>query len=279
MILNRKDNEIKHRVFLVGCPRSGTTLLQSLIASHPDILSFPESHFFEKLYPRYEPRRKLLRLASRQAKLHVEKFLSKIGYPTPNQTIHFWTVFQRQYTYQFIKALDALTLAQEKSIWLEKTPDHLFHIGTIENSIENVKFIHILRNGPDVIASLYQVTQQYPQYWGGSWSIDKCISKWMTCIQETEKYSHKQNHIKIFYENILAEPDKNLRTICQWLNIPFSKAMLSKRQRPGGITEKYEFWKANIQHEVKRPDFRKFDQLFSSEEKSYILDKLSNSKP
>jgi hypothetical protein len=33
------------RLFLVGCPRSGTTLLQSLLAAHPQIASFPESHF------------------------------------------------------------------------------------------------------------------------------------------------------------------------------------------------------------------------------------------
>ena len=33
-------------IFLVGCPRSGTTLLQSLIAAHPLVTSFSESNFF-----------------------------------------------------------------------------------------------------------------------------------------------------------------------------------------------------------------------------------------
>ncbi|NJL67494.1 MAG: sulfotransferase [Microcoleus sp. SM1_3_4] len=37
------------RIFLVGCPRSGTTILQSLLASHPEIISFPESKFFHYL--------------------------------------------------------------------------------------------------------------------------------------------------------------------------------------------------------------------------------------
>ncbi|NJL55543.1 sulfotransferase [bacterium] len=32
-------------LFLVGCPRSGTTLLQSMLASHPQIASFPETKF------------------------------------------------------------------------------------------------------------------------------------------------------------------------------------------------------------------------------------------
>ncbi|MGL4503377.1 MAG: sulfotransferase family protein, partial [Planktothrix sp.] len=45
------DQIIKNRIFLVGCPRSGTTLLQSLLAAHPQIASFPESHFFQSLAP------------------------------------------------------------------------------------------------------------------------------------------------------------------------------------------------------------------------------------
>ena len=44
MLQNR--HAVKLRVFLVGCSRSGTTLLQVLIASHPRIHSFPETSFF-----------------------------------------------------------------------------------------------------------------------------------------------------------------------------------------------------------------------------------------
>jgi hypothetical protein len=41
--------KIKGRFFLVGCPRSGTTLLQSLIVAHSQIASFPESKFFQRV--------------------------------------------------------------------------------------------------------------------------------------------------------------------------------------------------------------------------------------
>jgi hypothetical protein len=37
------------RIFLVGAPRSGTTILQSLLAAHPEVISFPESKFFHYL--------------------------------------------------------------------------------------------------------------------------------------------------------------------------------------------------------------------------------------
>ena len=37
------------RVFIVGCPRSGTTLVQALLARYPGLHSFPETRFFEAL--------------------------------------------------------------------------------------------------------------------------------------------------------------------------------------------------------------------------------------
>ena len=35
-------------IFIVGCPRSGTTLLQCLIATQKGVVTFPETHFFEQ---------------------------------------------------------------------------------------------------------------------------------------------------------------------------------------------------------------------------------------
>ena len=42
--------QIGQRIFVVGVPRSGTTLLQSLLAGHSALTSFTESHFFDRHY-------------------------------------------------------------------------------------------------------------------------------------------------------------------------------------------------------------------------------------
>ncbi|MEQ8960988.1 MAG: sulfotransferase [Coleofasciculus sp. C2-GNP5-27] len=75
-----KIRTLKERIFLVGCPRSGTTLLQSLLAAHPQIASFPESHFFRHLIPEFEPKRRLLGLSSRRGKPHFQRFMREIGH-------------------------------------------------------------------------------------------------------------------------------------------------------------------------------------------------------
>ena len=45
--VNMLHASMNARAFLVGCQRSGTTLLQVLMANHPDIYSFPETFFFK----------------------------------------------------------------------------------------------------------------------------------------------------------------------------------------------------------------------------------------
>ncbi len=47
--LDAKKANGRRGIFLVGCPRSGTTLLQALLASHPAIRSFPESHYLRHI--------------------------------------------------------------------------------------------------------------------------------------------------------------------------------------------------------------------------------------
>ena len=43
--MRKSITQLPKRVFVVGCPRSGTTLLQSILLTNPSIISFPESHF------------------------------------------------------------------------------------------------------------------------------------------------------------------------------------------------------------------------------------------
>ena len=44
------NQRIDRRIFVVGVPRSGTTLVQSLLAAHSQVTSFTESHFFSRYF-------------------------------------------------------------------------------------------------------------------------------------------------------------------------------------------------------------------------------------
>ncbi len=125
------NSSIHARGFLVGCPRSGTTLLQSLLAAHPRMTSFPESHFFTSLVPD-QPQLCTRGIAARRARHRFQQFVTEIGRPELRRHLPGRAHRIRQHVKVFVNLLDSLTLERGKDRWVEKTPDHLHVVSVIE---------------------------------------------------------------------------------------------------------------------------------------------------
>ena len=102
-------------VFVVGSPRSGTTLLQSLLATHSQIASFPESELFLHIGPE-TPIRRIFGLASRRVRSRLKKFFgSELNRPEIMSQFSPTTLFISQYVNKFVSVLDSLTKEMGKS--------------------------------------------------------------------------------------------------------------------------------------------------------------------
>jgi hypothetical protein len=266
------------RVFLVGCARSGTTLLQSLLASHPSIASYPESHFFRHLSG--GRRWRWVGLPSRRARPRLEQFLGELAHPSAPRALPRRVVLRRQYVSFFLGLLDSLALGERKAIWIEKTPSHLWHLDEIERLVPGAKFIHIVRDGTDVVASLYDVTHRYPEVWGGARSIDACIDRWLKDVAISRRYEGRENHLAVSYERLVDSPREVLEEICSFLGIEYANAMLrDHRLTAERVVLESEPWKSNAFRTVRRRPGRKFEELFEEEEQRYILARLSPTNP
>ena len=273
------DNKIQERIFLVGCPRSGTTLLQSLIAAHPEIASFPESHFFKYLIPSHPWLRKL-GITSRWAKPWLKKFLNQIDCQDREKCLPKFGLFMHQYTKFFLELLDNLTEQQNKKYWLEKTPEHVRRIEYIEKLIPEAKFIHIIRNAPDVVASLYEVTHKYPEAWSHKdalpWSIDQCIIHWSVDVQISIRYKDKPNHLLVSYEQLIANPESTLSEVFSFIGLSFDKQIIDNHSLVSKqIILDNEPWKKSVQKAIANTHERKFSKIFKKQEQEYILEKTS----
>ena len=272
---HQSPNPIAHRLFLVGCARSGTTLLQSLLASHPQIASFPESNFFNHLFSHSEPKRKLLGLASRRAKPRLASFLRESGFedisPSP------FAFSPGQLTSHFTKTLDYLTLQQNKSIWLEKTPSHLYHIDFITQQVHRPKFIHIIREGKDAVASLYDVRKKYPKQWPNEpASIELSVERWLNDVEISLQYVNNSAHLLIRYENLVENPKNTLRKLCQFIEIDFTARMLNcyvETAQQVSLTR--EPWKFGVAAPIQNANSTKFYTLFTQSQQDYILESIS----
>ncbi|MHA1221744.1 MAG: sulfotransferase family protein [Candidatus Heimdallarchaeaceae archaeon] len=282
-------HSIKKRVFIVGCPRSGTTLVQSLLAAHESIESFPESHFFISLMMQfpylYLPKifRRILKnslilsiaIAHPRINKQLENFFSNIGLKIGKEEYRkLYTV--SQYTKYFVHKLDEYTLSKNKYIWVEKTPDHLKYVEYIEVMVKEAVFIHVIRNGCDVIASLYDAGLKYPKRWEGVYTIDQCTQKWKKAIKLSKEYVGNKNHFFVRYEDIIKNPARVLKEICGFLKIQYSESMLNNsRMESDKLILNFEPWKESVRESIKNKIGLKFQKIFNEEEQRKICKEVS----
>lgn len=262
-------------IFLVGCPRSGTTLLQSLLAAHPAIASFRESKFFHYILPEYEPRRRTFGLVSRQLRVRLERyFRDELDRPEMLKRLPR-IIFMGYYTRKFIEIMYFMTQEQGKSIFLEKTPDHIYKIELIEKLVPRVRFIHILRSGVDVVASLYEITHKYPRPWGGVHTIDMCLDKWKRAIAASRDCRHKPNHYLVQYEALIANPRPILEHLCQFIGVEFHQTMLQNYPVMGKQLSLEHEGRAVRQDGIQNANSQKFYQVFDAAQRQYIREQLA----
>ncbi|HEX6982768.1 MAG TPA: sulfotransferase [Balneolaceae bacterium] len=266
--------------FLVGCPRSGTTLLQSMIASHSQIISFPETHFFSGTMP-INPVLRRLKWYGKGDQKKVLAFLKSHGYNlNPFQDASNFYPYQR-WCSKLGDVLDQMaehvTVKQDSvgqvACWIEKTPRHLHFVSSIEKSAPQPKFIHILREGKDVVASLHLATKEHPDEWNGERSVKKCIQWWNRDIEKSLSYRNRPNHFFVVYRQLITEPEKVLRKVCDFLSVEYQQEMTTEfHQSATALTSPEELWKnRNTSNELKKS--RKLRENFDEPTIQYITDK------
>ncbi|MEG3935033.1 sulfotransferase [Microcoleus sp. T3_B1] len=257
------------RIFLVGSPRSGTTMLQSLLAAHPEVISFPESKFFHYL---------LYKKFARKLPGRMEAFFKdEINRPELLQDFDDSQTVATKVSW-FVGVLDGLAAEQNKSIWLEKTPEHIYFIEDIQRFLPDAKFIHILRNSINTIASLHEATRNSHDLWGPGWDLNHCIHRWKEAMLISHKYAKNSNHILVKYEEILENKVKNLEEICDFMEIEYDDRMLKFYQEKAAHLSLNLPWHQGIEREVKSNKVHKYHKIFKSNEIRYILDKIKRVK-
>lgn len=253
------------RIFLVGAPRSGTTILQSLLAAHQEIISFPESKFFHYLlYEKFA-----VNLPTR-----LESFLrDEIKRPELLNNFDDTQTTESKAAW-FVSALDSLAREQNKSIWLEKTPEHIYFIEEIQRLVPDAKFIHILRNGMDTIASMYEATRSFNELWGGIWDLEHCIDRWKYAILTSHKYVDNPNHILVKYEDLVDNKTKILDRVCNFLKIEYDAAMLTNYKAKAASLSLSLPWHKGIERDIQSTKVHKYHQIFNRNEIQDILNHI-----
>ena len=226
--------KLESPVFIVGCPRSGTTLLGLMLDSHPNISVAHEAAIFHFLYNKGKQKWRLSSAEDRK------KFLERLEqYPNLRESLGQDVVYtvvetlrwrQKLTAKSIIDALfDAYLQKTGKIIWGEKTPTHYYHIDDILSLYPQAATICLIRDPRAVFASMKRYAQKKKDtdewYWWMTENPEKASMLWLDCYESTMKRKDRICFVK--YEELVQSPEFVLKNLTQeYLSISYSPKML-----------------------------------------------------
>ncbi len=148
-------------VFIVGAPRSGTTWLQRLLATHPRVRTGQESKLFRWYIA---PQLRMWTMeTTREQNPETANGRGGTGLSCYFREEEFISVLKR---YLWLLMQPMIGSLRSDELFVEKTPSHAFCIGEIKRLLPQSRIIHILRDPRDVVASLLAVSRS----WGAAWA-------------------------------------------------------------------------------------------------------------
>ncbi len=208
--------------FIVGVQRSGTTLLQSLLSKHPDVsmeeraIAFRIITCFNNLYD----------LLPFNVAHNKEAFLKWLIENDEKGRLAELIDTDNLSDYQTIQELIQQSIykkitTEQTVLWGDKSPNAQHYIKDLKLLIPEAKFLHIVRDGRANAYSMskrsYQNLRLSAQHW-----VDGNIFGLVN-----QDVLGKDSYKLLRYEDLLTNPEKELQTVCTFLEIPFNKEMLN----------------------------------------------------
>ena len=207
-------------IFIVGCPRSGTSLLRDILDGHLN-LTFPtESHFipvFFKAYGDPQTQGEARRLAARILRL---RWVRSWGLALePGDFAH-----DRSFRKVVTRIYSEYARNKKKARWGDKTPQYVAEIPVLYALFPKCKIIHVYRDGRDVALSWLRVGLDARNIFTAALSWKKFVSKG----RRDGAALPSSAYLEVRYESLLACPEKVIRDVCAFLEEPFSEAVFRK---------------------------------------------------
>jgi hypothetical protein len=280
------DTRAPTRTFLIGCPRSGTTLLQSLLFAHPDVVSFPETFFFAKVVPSPRERvRRRLQVVSAEAP-GVLRDLDSFGVPADPSPPRLPSITVHGYAQRFVRRMDRAVAEASGAMWLEKTPRHARFVDRIESEVPGARFIHLIRAGEAVAASLRDASINDPAVWPSS-TPPQLVEVWARYLRISLRCIGRPNHCFVSYERLVQDPRPVMGALCEFLGLRGDAALLDRMlagyaessekvigrlvRGAGEVTLASEPWKAGTDGAIANRNQAKLQRLFTESERGVIV--------
>ena len=201
--INFKDTLKSRPIFIIGMPRSGTTLIEQILSSHSQIHGAGELDFLPKI-------------------------IDKLGIQKPQNLEGFFTQIRNSYYEQIVKI-------SNNHYIIDKLPVNYRWVGFIMNAFPEAKIIHIERNAMAVCWSNYKTSfiDSGMDFNLSQQDIAKYYSLYFD-LMNFWKSKYKSNILNIDYENFVNDFVNNSGEIINFLDLKWEDQIknFDKNTRP-----------------------------------------------
>ncbi len=265
------------RFFIIGNPRSGTTLFRLMLNKHSNVCVPPEAGFLVWLYQSYlgieKPYnyKEIINFLKNTSKIEnwnfdfiaLEKYLV---YESPDS---YAMLMDKIYDFYIQK-----TLKKDAKWYGDKNNYYLNHINLLHDIYPEAKFLHIIRDGRSVAASYKGVMEKNivskyaPKL---PTNIEKIANEWINNIEKIENsFAHLFYDLTITlrFEDLVLDTQNVLINVCNFLSIQYEDEMVEyyKTKVVDGLEPKeYLAWKSKNLLPIQKNEVQKYKLLSSKD--------------
>jgi hypothetical protein len=210
-------------VFVGGCPRSGTTLMRSMLNAHPDLAIPHETRFVVDAYRNRRAYGDLSQEANAQklARFVVKRKQSRIDRLdlTPDQIVEAILDAPPTIGSKLAAPYSAHAAAQGKARWGDKRPHYVLNLDAVFAMFPQALYVNMVRDPRSAVASINEMGANRNWYEDG---IIDGLDVWTRSQLEADRWRRKvgpERFYEVRYESLVEDPESELAKLTAFLDL------------------------------------------------------------
>ncbi len=212
---------VMRMIFVGGCERSGTSLVQKILASHSQIAGGPELVFTGRVAELYR----------QMAASYPPEYAARLAafYDSDQLAEAFRGLFNR--------LLRKVRERKPGARWLsEKTPSNIFAASRLLEIFPDGRFVHVIRDGRDVLASHRDVRRRFERDGRASWNrasfrLHRVCARWHRAVEIHFELAADprlaDRYFSIRYEDLVRDPEAGVARLFDFLELDVEPSALA----------------------------------------------------